>query len=136
MASEKDIVLYQYSNTKLLVSDISDDVGLQVYDNSQGFWPEFAHWLAQKRTYPDSAPDWQSATAPFTEKIPTYPEVFDYILGCQILDLDFVSGNGPLRRIWVRAEYIRTFEAIEKHERMERVMPNAFILAGQPGTGG
>lgn len=62
----------------------------------------------------------------------------------QTPDLNFIPGCGLLsqsgiyeaHKIWIRAEYIRVYDYIEKHFSQSHRKTPAVVLTGQPGIGG
>jgi hypothetical protein len=57
----------------------------------------------------------------------------DIIDGCHFLELDIESLNIP--RIWIRAEYIRIYDALETFYQYPRRRAPAAVITGQPGIG-
>ena len=59
----------------------------------------------------------------------------DIIEGCHFLKIDIEDFKYPL--IWVRAEYIRMYNALEAHYRVPvcPYLAPAVIITGQPGIG-
>ena len=57
----------------------------------------------------------------------------DYNSGCHILDIGLIK-----RRMWIRAEYIRIYNAVEVHYKKDPApsyrAPSA-VITGQPGVG-
>ncbi|KAK2462507.1 hypothetical protein APHAL10511_005477 [Amanita phalloides] len=59
----------------------------------------------------------------------------DIIEGCYSLEIDIMDFEFP--RIWIRAEYIRIYDALEAHYRKSAYpyLPSAVVITGQPGIG-
>ena len=60
----------------------------------------------------------------------------DIIEGCHTLEIDIEGFEFP--RIWIRAEYIRIYDALEAFYRKPSYPPYlapAFVITGQPGIG-
>jgi hypothetical protein len=123
MSVPKDTVLYDFFSYTFTPERLFGVDLLPVDPDEE--WAQFEAWTLQARSAMNEAPS----------GLEVPPTPFDLLPECHVMDLDFLRDPDRRRRIWIRAEYVRAFKAIEEYNRNPSKLPTVMILTGQPGIG-
>jgi len=72
--------------------------------------------------------EWRRTQTPYESQLEVHP-------GCYVLDIGIK--HLPFLKVWIRAEYIRIFDYVERHYNHDRVhnLAPSIVVTGQPGIG-